>query len=90
MIPKSEGEMVMIVGGRHKGQAGEMISKDKAKSRLSVKLQRSHEVGTFLMIFSLKTFFTHYYMKNQVPHSNMANFFAFAPKMSIIDFIKRH
>ncbi|PAV69568.1 hypothetical protein WR25_02073 [Diploscapter pachys] len=44
VIPKSEGEMVMIVGGRHKGQAGEMIAKDKAKSRLSVKLQRNHEI----------------------------------------------
>ncbi|KAM4695870.1 G-patch domain and KOW motifs-containing protein [Rhinophrynus dorsalis] len=48
VIPKQEGEYVMVVLGQHRGQVGKILHRDKHKSRALVQLQGEHdEAETF-------------------------------------------
>ncbi|KAM9324910.1 G-patch domain and KOW motifs-containing protein [Gastrophryne carolinensis] len=43
LIPKEEGDWVMVVLGKHRGQVGKILHRDRQKSRALVQLQGDHD-----------------------------------------------
>lgn len=47
VIPKRTGDVVMVVGGTDRGQLGEVLDRDKHKSRVTVRLLQNQEIDKF-------------------------------------------
>lgn len=46
MIPKSDGQPVMVLRGEYRGEVGKIVDRDRKRERASVQLSRTQDIVT--------------------------------------------